>query len=113
MTRALRHLAALLVGVLVGVASVAVHRSAFPLGLLLAAVTTYAVPWWLLRTSAPRTATSYAVGWLVVLGVVVAGRPEGDFAIAQDLKGILLLVVGLGLVAVALAGITGGRRSST
>ena len=113
MTRALRHLAALLVGVLVGVASVAVHRSAFPLGLVLATATTYAVPWWLLRSSAPRTATSYAVGWLVVLGVVVAGRPEGDFAIAQDLKGILLLVVGLGLVAVALAGITGGRRSST
>ena len=90
----------------------AVHRSAFPLGLLLAAATTYAVPWWLLRSSAPRTATSYAVGWLVVLGVVVAGRPEGDFAIAQDLRGrSLLLVVGLGLVAVALAGITGGRGS--
>ncbi len=110
---ALRHVAALLVGAAVALASLAAHRSLFPLGLLVALASTYAVPWWLLRSSAPRTAASYAVGWLVVLGVVVAGRPEGDFAIAQDLKGILLLVVGLGLVAVALAGITGGRGSST
>ena len=100
-------------GASVAVAALAVHRSAFPLGLLLAVVTTYAVPWWLLRSSAPRTAASYAVCWLVVLGVVVAGRPEGDFAIAQDLEGIVLLVVGVGLVAVALAGITGGRGSGT
>jgi Family of unknown function (DUF6113) len=113
LTSALRHVAALLVGVVVGVASVAVHRSAFPLGLVLAAATTYAVPWWLLRSPAPRTATSYAVGWLVVLGVAVAGRPEGDFVVAQDVEGIAFLVVGLGLVAVALAGITGGRGSGT
>ena len=35
----------------------------------------------------PRTASSYALGWLAVFAVVVTGRPEGDFALAQDLRG--------------------------
>ena len=60
----LRHGAALLLGALVALASVAVHRSAFPFGLLLAVVTTYAVPWWLLRSTRPRTAPSFVAGWL-------------------------------------------------
>jgi hypothetical protein len=109
----LRHVAALLVGGLVAVAAVAVHRSAFPLGLLLSIVTSYAVPWWLLRGRTPRTASAYALGWLAVFAVVVAGRPEGDFALAQDLRGLSLMVASLGLVVVAVVGLTGGRRSST
>ena len=113
MTRVLSHVAALVVGVLVAVATVAVHRSAFPLGLLLGVVTSYAVPWWLLRGRNPRTASSYALGWLAVFAVVVAGRPEGDFALAQDLRGLLLMAAGVGLVVVAVVGLTGGRGSST
>ena len=97
-------------GVAVALASVAVHRSAFPLGLVLAVATTYAVPWWLLRTRWPRTATSYAVGWLVLFGLVVVGRPEGDFAIAQDSRGLALMAAGLGLVVVGTVGLTRTSR---
>jgi hypothetical protein len=108
-----RHAAALLLGALVALASVAVHRSAFPLGLLLAVVTTYAVPWWLLRSSRPRTAATYVVGWLVVFGFVVTGRPEGDYAIAQDVKGLTLMLAGLGLVVVGVVSLTRTRPSGT
>jgi hypothetical protein len=109
----LRHAAALVLGLLVSLASVAVHRSAFPLGLALAVVTTYAVAWWLLRSAHPRTATTYVAGWLAAFAVVLRGRPEGDFVLAQDLKGVLLMVAGLGLVAIAAAGLPGRRRSGT
>ena len=51
--------------------------------------------------------------WLAVFAVVVAGRPEGDFALAQDLRGLLLMAAGVGLVVVAVVGLTGGRGSST
>lgn len=108
----LRHGAALVVGALVALAAVAVHRSAFPLGLLLAVVTTYAVGWWLLGSRTPRVAASYVVGWLAVLGVVVAGRPEGDYALAQDLRGLALVFAGIGLVVVGVVAFTGSRRSS-
>jgi hypothetical protein len=112
LSRALRHVASLLLGALVALAAVAVHRSAFPLGLLLAVVTSYAVPWWLLRSRFPRTASSFALGWLALFAVVVAGRPEGDFALAQDVQGISLMVAGFGLGVVAVVGFTGGRGSS-
>ena len=113
MAEALRHLAAAVVGVLVAVAAVAVHRSAFPVGLVLGVVTSYAVPWWLLRSSTPRTAASYALGWLAAFAVVVAGRPEGDFALAQDLRGLALMAAGLGMVVVALVGLTRQKGQST
>ena len=109
----LRYVAALLAGVLVAVAAVAVHRSVFPLGLLLGVVTSYAVPWWMLRGAAPRTASAYALGWLAAFAVVVAGRPEGDFALARDLRGLALMVAGVGVVIVGLVGLIGARRSST
>jgi len=87
-------------GSLVALAALVVHRSALPWGLLLALVTTFAVPWWLLRSSAPRTAGSYVVGWLALLGLAVTGRPEGDFVVAADAPGYALLVAGLVLVLV-------------
>ena len=107
----LRHAAALLLGALVALASVAVHRSAFPLGLLLAVVTMYAVPWWLLRSTRPRTAATYVAGWLVVFGFVVTGRPEGDYAVAQDAQGLTLMLAGLGLVVVGVVSLTRTRPS--
>ena len=109
----LRHAAALLLGLIVSLASVTLHRSAFPLGLVLALATTYALAWWLLRSAHPRTATTYVAGWLAMFAVVLRGRPEGDFALAQDLKGVLLMVAGLGLVAIGAAGLPGRRRSGT
>ena len=83
----LRHACCVLLGLLVALAAVGVHRSLFPLGLLLAVATTCAVPWWLLRSPWPRTAASYCVGWLALFAVVVVGRPEGDYALAGDLPG--------------------------
>lgn len=109
----LRHGGALVVGVLVGLASVGVHRSTVPLGLLLAVVTTVAVPWWLLRSRHRRTAASYVVGWLAVFAVVVVGRPEGDYALAQDLPGYALMAAAVALVVVGLVGASGPRRSGT
>jgi hypothetical protein len=99
--------------VVVAIAAVAVHRSVFPLGLLLSVVTSYAVPWWLLRGATPRTAASYVLGWLGAFAFVVAGRPEGDFALAQDLRGLSLMAAGVGLVVVGAVGLAGGRTSST
>lgn len=109
----LRHATALVLGLLVSLASVVVHRSAFPLGLVLALVTTYALAWWLLRSAHPPTATTYVVGWLAAFALVLRGRPEGDFALVQDLEGVLLMVAGLGLVAIGAAGLHGRRRSGT
>ena len=91
-----------------------VHRSPFPLGLLLAVATTYAVPWWLLRSRHPRTAASYAVGWLAVLAAG-GGRPaRGRLrAGAATCEGYALLAGSLGLVVVGIVAFAGGRASST
>ena len=110
---AVRHVAAFLVGAVVALASLAAHRSLFPLWLLVALASTYAVPWWLLRSRHPRTAASYAVGWLAVLAVAVTGRPEGDYLLGSDLDGYALLVGSLGLVVVGIVSFAGGRTSST
>ena len=57
-----------------------------------AAATTYAVPWWLLRSrGSPAPPRRTSPGLAAVLAVVVAGRPEGDFVLASDLDGYALL----------------------
>ena len=109
----LHHVGALLLGLLVAVASVAVHRTAFPLGLVVALTTTFAVAWRLLRSSGPRTAASYVAGWLAALLLAVLGRPEGDFVLASDLPGYALMVAALPLVVVGLVGLTGDARRGT
>jgi hypothetical protein len=107
----LRHAGCVLLGVLVALAAVGVHRSLPPLGLLLAVATTWAVPWWLLRSRWRRTAASYCLGWLVMLGVVVAGRPEGDYVLAGDLAGYALMAAGFLVVVVGVVALAGGSRS--
>lgn len=103
----LRHAAALVVGVLVGLAAVAVHRDAPPAGMLLAVVTSLALPWRLRVSRFPRTASTYAGGWLALFAVVVLGRPEGDFALASDVRGYGLMTTGMVLVVVGLVGLVG------
>ncbi len=105
------HASSLLLGVVVGLGAVLEHRADPPLGLLLALVTSVAVPVRLLVSHRPRVAASYALGWLVVLAVAFAGRPEGDYALAGDLDGYLLVagsvpVLGIGVVSLP------GRRSA-
>jgi hypothetical protein len=109
----LRHVGCLLLGAFVGLASVAVHRSDRPWGLLLALLTTFAVPGWLLgspRAAVRRAAASYVVGWLVVGAVILPGRPEGDYALASDPEGFALLGAGFMLVVVGVVSVAGGRR---
>lgn len=107
-----RHLGCLLLGALVALTAVLVHRTLFPLGELLAVATSFAVPWWLLRSRHPRTAGSYVVGWLAVLVVLVAGRPEGDYVVAGDVRGYLLLAAGFAMIVVGIVAFAGGVQRS-
>ncbi len=115
--RILRHVGAFLLGAVVALASVAVHRDTvrdLPVGLVLAVATTFAVPWALLQyPEVHRLATSYALGWVVLAGVVARGRPEGDYAIAGDLSGYVLMVSGALLLVLGLASLPGRRRPPT
>jgi Family of unknown function (DUF6113) len=105
----LRQLAAFVAGSAVGLLALDVHRAIFPWGLLVAIAATYAVPWWLTGSSRPATAATYSVGWLVVFGVAIAGRPEGDFVVAADLEGYALMGVALILVLVAVVALARSR----
>ena len=123
-------LAAGVLGVALFVAAVAVHRCAWRLGQV-------TVPWGLALGVGASLACALAVvwlaparlvavgvpgGWLAGMSVVLAGRPEGDFAIAGDWLGwgfLLLggggaaLLLGFGLTAPATraaAGSGSGRR---
>ena len=109
----LRHPACLVVGAAVALASVVVHRSDFPVGLLLGLATTFAVPWWLLTSARPRTAASYVVGWLAVLALVVEGRPEGDYALAGDVGGYAMLGAGFLLIFLGIVAFAGRSRRGT
>jgi hypothetical protein len=104
--RLLGYALALALGLAAGVAAIAVHHT-LP-GLLLgagAAVVTI----WTLRLWLPRAATVFAAGWLAPLLVAVAGRKEGDYAVASDLQGWLL--IGTGFV-VLTTGIAWGRPAT-
>jgi Family of unknown function (DUF6113) len=107
----LRHLLSLLTGAVTGLAAVTVHRELFPAGLVLALAATFAVLWWLRRSPWSHTAASFALGWVVVLGVVLAGRPEGDYLIAADLPGYALLAASLVMVLVGLLAAAGRRQA--
>ncbi len=109
----LRHLACLVAGAAVALAAVLVHRSVFPFGLLLALAASFAVPCWLLTSARPRTAASYVVGWLGLLGLVVGGRPEGDYLLADDVGGYTMLGAGLLMVVLGIVSLAGRRGSTT
>lgn len=89
-------------GAAVGVCAVALHPFWWGLALGVAATlaTLVALPggWW--------TRLSFALGFVVMLAVLTGQRPEGDYLVAQDPQGYLLL--GSGLV-VLLGGIAGIR----
>ncbi|MGA8992821.1 MAG: DUF6113 family protein [Nocardioidaceae bacterium] len=107
--RVVVHVGGVLLGAVVALAALAVHRAVFPLGLTLSAATTLAVPWWLLGTRAPRAAAGFAAGWLLVVWVALPGRPEGDFVVASDPAGVGLVVIGLLLVTIAALSLARGR----
>jgi hypothetical protein len=106
----LRHAACLVLGGVVGLAALVVHRDAFPLGLALAVGTTLAVSWWLVGSSRPRAGASYSLGWLAVLAVAVLGRPEGDFVVVTDVAGYTLLACAFAEVVAAVVSLAAPRR---
>lgn len=93
----------LLLGLAVGIAAIAVHRTVY--GAVLALTTTL-VSMWTLRLWVPRAATAFAAGWLVALLVAIAGRAEGDYAVSSD--GLGWLLIGSGFV-VLVAGVAWTR----
>lgn len=106
--RVLLHLFAFVVGAAVSVAVVTTHRSvmvSLPFGLLLGLAATFVVAW-AMRETLRRLATSFAVGWIVVFGFVIVGKPEGDFAVASDLRGYALMAAAMVLAAVGVASFT-------
>lgn len=100
------HVGAALAGALASVAALAVHRSG-PGWLVLAVVVSLAAAWVLRGTPRPRLATTYAVGWLVVFGIALAGRREGDYVVAADLAGYTLMAAAFGLVVLAVTALPG------
>jgi hypothetical protein len=89
----------LIVGLAVGLASVAVHATwwGLPLALAATALTAYAAPGgWSARLP-------FVLGWAVVVGALAVPRGEGDFVIAGDVNGYALLGFGLVLVVAGFA----------
>jgi hypothetical protein len=112
------HLVALLVALLLGgvvaVSAVAVHRQVadgLPWGVVLAVVASVAVGWGARRVwpARPTLASAYGLGWLVVFGLALVGRPEGDYAIAADARGYLLIGAALVMVAVTVGALAWSR----
>jgi hypothetical protein len=106
---------AVLLGAVVALCSVAVHRillAGLPAGLLLAVAATVSMAWALRQSPARSLAVWYAAGWLLLLGAVVLGRPEGDYAVASDPLGYGLLVTGLVVGVAGLSSLARGRRKT-
>jgi hypothetical protein len=105
---------ALLLGAVVGVGAVAVHRwvvLGVPAGLLLAVAASLLTAGHLRRGPAPRSAAAYCLGWVAVVGLALAGRPEGDYAVAGDVPGYALMGTGFVLVAFGVASLAAPGRT--
>jgi hypothetical protein len=96
--KALVTVGCLILGLVVGLSSVALHH--YWWGLLLAiaatATTAYALPagWW--------ARIPFAGGWVAVIGYLAFPRGEGDYVIAADRQGYMLLGCGVALAVSAL-----------
>lgn len=112
--RVVLHVIAAVVGAAVAVSVVAVHRSVvldIPLGILLGLATTFATIW-ALRQTLPQLVTSFAAGWVVAFGFTILGKAEGDYAVASDTRGYVLIGAALAVVVVGLASLSPRRSSS-
>jgi hypothetical protein len=106
--RALAAAGLLVAGLAVGLASVAVHATwwGLPLALVTTAVTAYAARGgWIARLP-------FVLGWALVVGWLSVPRAEGDFVIASDLSGYVLLGFGLALVVAAVATLPAPRANA-
>jgi hypothetical protein len=106
--RVLVALGCLVLGAVVGVGTVALHGYGWGLGLGIAATaaTLVALPggWW--------RRLPFALGWTAVLGVATVQRPEGDYVIASDASGYLLLATGAVVLGSGFVGLAGRRTTA-
>lgn len=100
--------AACFVGAATAVAAIAVHRAG-PVWLGLAVAVSLGVAWALRSTETPRLGAAYCLGWLVVLGVALAGRPEGDYVLAGDVAGYVMMGTGFALVVLGITSLGRGQ----
>ena len=96
----------LIAGVVVGGASVVVHDTW--VGFVLATSATASCSWalpggWVARLP-------FGVGWVAVLAYVLHPRPEGDYLVAADLRGYLLMGFGLALLLFSIVTVRPIRR---
>ena len=103
--RGLVALGCLALGAAVGLGTVALHGYGWGLGLGVAttAATLVALPggWW--------RRLPFALGWTAVLGAATVQRPEGDYVIASDASGYLLLATGAVVLGSGFVGLLGRR----
>ena len=99
----------LVVGLAVGLASVAVHSLwwGLPLAIVTTILTAYAAP------SGWAGRLPFVLGWAVVVGVLAVPRGEGDFVIAGDVSGYALLGCGVMVVVAALVTLPAPRRNAS
>jgi hypothetical protein len=99
----------LVLGLAVGLASVAVHATwwGLPLALLSTGLTAYAAPQgWAGRLP-------FVLGWAAIVAVLAVPRGEGDFLIAGDLPGYVLTGFGLAVVIAAFVTLPAPGRNGT
>ena len=82
--------------------------SSWTLGWLLGVGAGLAATWAVPRGAATRLALT--TGWAVVVLRLALRRPEGDYVVAADVGGYVLLATSLVLVLVAIATLPGPRR---
>ena len=98
----------LLLGLVVGLSSVALHQRwwGLPLAIAATATTGYALPpgWW--------ARMPFAFGWVAMVGYVAFPRGEGDYAISSDVPGYVLLGFAVALLVAATVTLRPVRRGS-
>jgi len=83
-----------LLGAVVGLAAVAIHGETPGLLLTVAGTGAAAVA----LPPGPGTRLPFALGWVALVGYATAPRPEGDYVVAQNVPGYVLLGFGLVLL---------------
>lgn len=97
------------IGVVVGVASAAVHATwwGLPLAIAATATTAYVAP------AGWRARIPFVLGWAAVVGLLSVPTSEGDYLIAGDVSGYALLGFGVVLVVTGFVTLPPPRRNSS
>ncbi|GAA3668022.1 hypothetical protein GCM10022237_29910 [Nocardioides ginsengisoli] len=106
--RALLAVSCLVLGVGVALCTVLLHGYAWglALGLAATAATLVALPggWW--------ARLAFAIGWTALLAFVTPERAEGDYLVAADVNGYVLLLAGILVLAAGFVGVRPHRPAA-